>query len=260
MMIMIESETEDYRELEHILRTGGFEARFQEFSQVLVKPNLVHLRMPETGTITHPDSLRAVLRFLTSFYTGKIIVGDSPSYFEQDMDALFRMAQLDVLSQEFPYVQFVNLRQYPHKPVSFKGQYLEEICLPEGIEEWGIINLAKMKAHWITGMTAAVKNLVGLLQNPRVIHDIPAYRQNIEIHERIADLYMSIKDKIVVNVVDGIVGMQDGQVNGTTIYPRRLFVGKNAVEIDMRVRDCLGLPEGTPRYLEILSTHRTNKP
>lgn len=249
---MIEINTNNYNGLENILKSLQLEERFQSFPTVLVKPNLVHLRSPETGTITHPDSLREVLRYLQSFYGGKVIVGESPSYFEQDIEAVFKLGGLDEIQYEFPEIEVINLREYPHEPVDFHGQYLHEVSLPTGISNWGILNLAKMKEHWITGMTAAVKNLVGLLQDPRIIHDYPVHRENIEIHERIADLYLSICKNIVLNIVDGVVGMKDGQVNGTTIYPGKIIIGEDAVQVDKRVRDYFGLSNGTPKYLEII--------
>ena len=148
----------------------------------------------------------------------------------------------------------INLREYPHEPVSYSGQYLTEISLPSGISDWGVLNLAKMKEHWITGMTAAVKSLVGLLQDPRIIHDFPAYRGNIEIHERIADLYLSICENIVLNIVDGVTGMKDGQVNGTTIYPGKIIIGEDAVQVDKKVKEYFRLADGTPRYLDIIES------
>jgi len=249
---MIEINTDNYNNLEKILRDQNLEKRFQSFSTILVKPNLVHLRSPETGTITHPDSLKEVLRYLQSFYNGRVIIGESSSYSEKNIGAIFKLGGLDKIQKEFPGVEVINLRKYPHEPVDFHGQYLKEISLPSGIGDWGILNLAKMKEHWITGITAAVKNLVGLMQDPRIIHDYPVHRKNIEIHERIADLYLSICKNIVLNIVDGVIGMRGGQVDGTTIYPGKIMIGTDAVSIDKKVRDYFKLSDGNPKYLEII--------
>lgn len=251
---MLEIDTYNYSDLEHILKNQKLEEKFKIFHTILIKPNLVHLKSPETGTITHPDSLRSILKYLQTFYKGRIIIGESPSYLEKDVNAIFKIGQLDLIQQEFPQVEIVNLKEFPHKLINYTGRRLRKISLPESISEWGILNLAKMKQHWITGLTAAVKNLVGLLEDPRLIHDEPAYRQNIEIHERIADLYLSIYQNIIVNIVDGIIGMKDGQVNGKTIYPGKIFIGENAVEIDKRVKKYFKLPEGNPKYLDIINT------
>lgn len=249
---MIEINTTSYTDLAAILRDQKLEEKFKLFPTILVKPNLVHLQSPETGTITHPDSLRQVLKYLQSVYTGRIIVGESPSYSEQDVTAIFKLGGLDAIQQEFPEVEVINLREFPHAPVGYSGKHLQKVLLPKGISDWGILNLAKMKQHWITGITAAVKNLVGLLEDPRAIHDYPAYKQNIEIHERIADMYLSIYQNIVLNVVDGVVGMKEGQINGKTIYPGKIFLGENAVEIDKHIKKYFELPEGNPKYLDII--------
>jgi len=243
--------TNKYRGLARILSELGLNKKINNFSTILVKPNMVHPRHPNTGTITHPECIREILGFLLDFYSGRILLGDASSYREADSKETFKLGELYKLSREFG-VEIIDFKSFPRALADYRGTFLKEISLPYGIEEWGIINVPKLKEHYIVGMTAAVKNMVGLLENPRVIHDHPTFRQNIEIHERIADVFGAIRFNILFTVLDGITGMRGGQVDGKTIHPNRIIIGEDCLSIDRKCQEYLRLPSNVPKYLDII--------
>jgi ferredoxin len=79
----------------------------------------------------------------------------------------------------------------------------------------GIVNLPKLKTHILTGLTGAVKNLLGLLPGSlkRAVHvDAPS---GSAMAQALVDILGGVKRKVplIVNLMDGIIAMEGAGPN-----------------------------------------------
>ena len=103
-----------------------------------------------------------------------------------------------------------------------------------------IINVPVMKHHAITGVSGCLKNLAfGSVDNTRRFHSIP-----LNCDPAISDIFAhnAIKDKLVLNIVDGLLGAFDGgptyDPDGTWKYGG-IFVSRDPVACDQFILDTI---------------------
>ena len=168
-------------------------------SKVGIKINLCDARTPETGTITHPLFLDAVLHYLRdNFDNLKIYVVES--------DATVALADKFVSWLGFvPLLkrwnaEFVNLSKTKVMDKKIDGRYFKEIRIPEILEKADfLINIPKPKTNPISTITCCLKNQFGCL--PVVEKNIyHPYLDNV-----IADVNKAIRPDLCI--IDGIIAM-----------------------------------------------------
>lgn len=123
-------------------------------TKVLLKPNLLAPRAPETATTTHPLVLRAVARWLRERGIKQITLADSSGgmYALGSLNKLYTACGLDGLSD----VLTLN------RDVSWGNRGGFSLLKPVLDADY-IIDCAKLKTHGLTTMTGCVKNLFGCI-------------------------------------------------------------------------------------------------
>lgn len=183
---------------------GGIEKFIKPGEKVLLKPNLLTDAEPERGITTHPEVVRAVIRLIKPV-TKDIICGDGPSVWGEKKDAerVYRATGMTKLCQE----EGVELVYFTH-PVIKKGLPLAD--WPFKVDKF--VNIPKFKTHGYTVLTAALKNLFGLIvgmHKMKVHFDNPRPRMLSKV---IVDIYETRRPDL--NILDGIVAME-GQGPGS---------------------------------------------
>jgi uncharacterized protein (DUF362 family) len=193
---------------------------------VVIKINLCDARTPETGTITHPLFLDALLRFLRENYKNlKIFVAESDSTVVLADEFIKWFGFLPVLEKW--NAKWINLSKEEIVNKKIKGLYLKEIQLPRILcENVYLISLAKLKTNLLTKISCSLKNQFGCL---------PEIEKNIyhsHINEVIADINLAIKPDF--SLVDGITAMggTQGPAFGTPVEAELIIGGKDPVAID----------------------------
>lgn len=129
-------------------------SRLKPETRVLIKPNLLAARRPETAATTHPAIVEAVIRLLREYGVTQITVADSPG-------GAWSGAILEKLYKTCGYLPLegsaVLNRDTGHGK---RGKF--QLIVPV-LEADYIINCAKLKTHGLTVMTAGVKNLFGCI-------------------------------------------------------------------------------------------------
>jgi uncharacterized protein (DUF362 family)/Pyruvate/2-oxoacid:ferredoxin oxidoreductase delta subunit len=240
------------------LLTGVSENSFQK---ILFKPNMLSDRAPEEGVTTHPSVLEETVRYLKN---SDSIIGDSPASVKKTASQYWEKCGYRLVSEVTgtPLVKFsssfmVEVHLHPH-PNLLPSREREtntkriEIPVTDYLKDHNVVNIAKLKTHGLTTITAAVKNLYGL---------IPGFHKSF-LHSRfvspydfsglLAAYYHTVKDYISFNIVDAVVSMEgDGPASGTLRYTGYLIGGRNAVAVDMVCCQLIGInPENIP-YLKI---------
>lgn len=232
-----------YSHIQSVVRVGGYEpealdrAVERHFTalgvasdlydgiRMLLKPNLISAKKPETAATTHPALLGAVVRWLRAHGVENIVIADSPGgpytpealrniYHVCGLTALRDCAQLN-LNVEYETVYAPNTFANP----SFS------IIRPVAEADY-IINMPKLKTHAMTGMSGGIKNLFG---------SVPGL-QKAQLHYRWKDLddfsMMLVELACVVapeiTLIDAIDAMEgDGPTGGDPIHSGVTFAARD---------------------------------
>lgn len=249
------SGTEPYVTAERAMNASG------EFPSVagrivVIKPNIVGAAPAETGTVTDPEVVRAVVdRALAGGAALVAIVETAPNgaWFQptgygifENYDALNRVHLVDL--QDLPVVLASVPAGWIYKEIYCAGM----LKLPNIV----FINVAKLKTHAEGGVTLASKNVFGLPDIRRYISPtIGAGR--FAMHDRgvsqtIVDLNLLRPSHYAV--IDGIWGMEGkGPVKGTPVRSNLVLAGLNALAVDRVGVAAMNLPQNVARHLNYLS-------
>ncbi|MBN2280448.1 MAG: DUF362 domain-containing protein [Candidatus Marinimicrobia bacterium] len=195
---------------------GGYDEIFGEIQKVLLKPNLLSPQPPEKSVTTHPSVFFAVAQYLKNNRSGlEITYGDSAP--KGTTEKILRTTgikevadKLDVSNVNFEEkVTVSNVNGLIHKQFS--------IAKPVHETE-GLINIAKLKTHHLTRISAAVKNIFGVipgLMKPEFHVKLPGVQ---EFCQMLVELNGFVNAKL--HVIDAIVAMEGNGPNAGV--PRKL--------------------------------------
>lgn len=194
--------------------------------RVIIKPNLVGARRPEAAATTHPNFVRAVAVWLRAHGVQDVVICDSPGglYAVAPLEAVYSATGMKALSDVAGLnsdVSFRTLRAAGGAPGSFN------IVTPIATADL-VINIAKLKTHSMTLLSAGVKNLFGCvpgLQKPELHYRHP----NVEdFSNMLVSLARTVSPALtLIDAIDGMEG--DGPTGGTvrhlglTLAARDLF-------------------------------------
>ncbi len=106
-----------------------------------------------------------------------------------------------------------------------------------------LVDVAVMKTHQLTGVTLGMKNLFGLLPEPR-----RAYHAKVD--EVLCDLCLARKPDLVI--VDGLVGMEgQGPLDGTPVVMDLIVAGRDIVAVDAVCTAIMGFHPPNVRHLSL---------
>lgn len=131
---------------------------------VAIKPNETYAKAGDTGGVTQPDTLRAVIRCLKALGPRELVVTGGAGAAETD--EVFRVAGLmDVLQQESveffdhnrPPFQAVELRYGPDREA--QGPQQSVMVNPRVLEYEVVVSLSQLKLHETATVTLTLKNI-----------------------------------------------------------------------------------------------------
>jgi len=243
--------------------------RQDAFQKILFKPNMLSARTPEEGVTTHPSVVEAAVRY---FSGSQNIIGDSPANAEKPLSLYWENCGYKKVSEATgaPLVKFnssfmvkVNLGHLTKSPPPLssplKGEekgrqrirekeYKIEVPLTDYVKNFSMVNVAKLKTHGLTILTAAVKNLYGLIPgfHKSILHS--RFVSPYDFSEFITAYYAAVKDYVSFNLVDAVVSMEGaGPASGTLRETGYLVGGRDAVAVDIACCRLIGIkPEIVP--------------
>lgn len=213
---------------------GGITAFIKPGSRVLVKPNILMAKEPESGVDTHPEVVRGVIKLLKSINC-KVLVGDSPSAWARQIENVEQVYEISgikkiCLEEGVELVRFDKRRMRRKFPLT---TWLDE-C------EY-LVNVPKFKTHELTILTGAIKNLFGLIPGT---FKAELHKNNFDINDFSGILVDILEEaRPALTVVDGIVAME-GDGPGTSGRLRKLgllFAGADCVALDTVLANIMGI-------------------
>ncbi|OGX29845.1 MAG: hypothetical protein A3F87_04315 [Omnitrophica WOR_2 bacterium RIFCSPLOWO2_12_FULL_51_24] len=210
---------------------GGISDFVEKGEKILLKPNLLSARPPESGVDTHPEVLRAVARLVRE--TGaEVIVGDSPGGlgFKTAGSTYGESGIKRVCEEEgIRLVDFDKAQNIKGMPIS--------ACVGE-VD--GIISIPKMKTHDLMTLTGAIKNSYGLaVGHFKADCHLKAPRPD-EFAKLVVDVFETAIPRLVV--MDGITAMEgNGPAAGQLRNAGLVIASNDCVACDAVFADLVGL-------------------
>ena len=224
------------------LRLNRFSELLRPGATVLLKPNLLMKRAPETATTTHPAFVAAVVRALRALGAGEITVADSPGgpYTAAALEGVYAASGMAAAEAAGARLN----RGTGFRPVPSAGKAVSEFSLIDQVAGADlVINLPKLKTHGMTGMSGAVKNLFGCipgLQKPELHFQFPEPER---FSAMLVDLALTVRPSLTI--VDGIDAMEGNGPSGGEV--RRLgltFASRDPFALDLIAAAALGMAPG----------------
>jgi uncharacterized protein (DUF362 family) len=263
---MLRIEKIDSYDLE-VLRKAAFWKWLPDFKNksVFIKPNLV---MPPTireqATTTHVNIVKVVIEKLKDLGAINIVVGDCG--FKGQWKKTITLSGYDSLEKEYG-ICLIGLQEQPNlhyfTMIRAKGYSFNTLITDKGyMSLFGfkfsnfalgadcIVNLPKLKKHKMVGITGSIKNLMGIMSEKGSMH--PNANEEI-LHKRLVDLYLTLKDKVIFSLVDGIVASDYAETLGVPVRKNVLIYGDDMFEVDKACAEQWGLDPMNINYLKYIN-------
>lgn len=199
--------------------------------RILLKPNLLMKKSPETAITTHPAVVGACARVLKK-KGAELYLGDSPGgkNTRNSFIKLLKGCGLDEVINESGI-----------KPVFFDDDFSEvniggetkaRLAVANAARDYDLVfNLAKFKTHGFMGLTAAVKNNFGFVIGFAKAQCHLRFPDPLDFASMLVDLASYVSPQF--NIVDGILSMdREGPSSGRVISTGFLAASTSPFLID----------------------------
>ncbi len=234
------------------LDRSGCLARIKSSDSFVIKPNLItdNPEYIKSGANTSMAVLRALLRIIREVRpTSKIIIGESDvgtNVKGRILSKTYELMEFHKLVKEFK-VEILNFTEEKKVEVPLKrGLYFKKITVPSHAYNADlIINIPKIKTHKYAKLTCSLKNMFGVIPNPRRV----IYHKHL--NEAIVDINQAFGQKIIA-LVDGIISMEgNGPVYGTPVKTNLILSSTDLVALDYVVAKMIGLAPDDIQYITL---------
>jgi len=232
--------------LRPIFREPNISEKLQKMKTVLIKPNMLGAFAPERAVTTHPIVLECVIKILQDMGV-EVVVGDSPGGTVKAQTVWDVCGYTEVCSRYgVPLLDFGKSGILNIHSGDLKLYFDKDVW-----ECHGMINIAKMKTHSMAVYTGAVKNLYGTIPGLYKAELHKLYPSPNEFAKVLTTIYHLLKQKIVLNIIDGIIGMDGQGPSAGRPYPfGELITSENSVATDIVASEIMGFRLDEILYLQ----------
>lgn len=211
---------------------GGMSAILAGRSIAILKPNFVAGRPARTGATTNLDVLAAVAEAVRDAGARPYLC-ESPGT-EFDFAATYQILGLDEFCRRHdigiigPVNEWTELRPRG-------ARRLKRFHVPAQLRGACLINLPVLKTHVVSGISVAMKNVMGLLprEDRRAMH-------TLGIQQCIVDMNRGIRPDL--HIVDGTIGQEgDGPLYGRQANLGVLLAGRDSLAVDVFASGIIGV-------------------
>ena len=236
------------RALEEVIRGAGGLDWVKPGMRIGIKLNLCAAKKPEAAATTHPAAAAELTKLLRE-RGAEVVLGDSPGgpFIAPLMHRLYETAGLElcaeaggVLNEDFGYTE----AEYP------EGISLRRFAYVDWLRSCdAVINFSKLKSHGMMGMTAAVKNLYGVIPGTHKSEYHYRYEDPMRFADMLVDLNEYVRPRLwlcdAVEIMEG-----NGPTMGTPRHLGLLLACRDPYRLDRLCAALLGVKEREIPYLE----------
>ena len=223
---------------------GGIGALVRPGQTVCLKPNIGWDAPPERGADTHPELVGRLTRLCLDAGAKSVSVFDNTC---DQWQRCYENSGIEKAARDAGAVVINGKDQSYYREVAIPGGVKLKTALVHSLvlDSDVFLNVPVLKHHSGTGMTAAMKNLMG------VIWDRGFYHQN-NIHQAIAD-FLTLR-KPTLNILDAYHPMVRNGPRGKTVDDvfemRSLLASTDPVALDAAAARMLGLDPAQIAYIK----------
>lgn len=211
---------------EALAALGGLATFIRPGDTVLLKANLFRSRPPGEAVTTHPEIVRQVALRCHQAGAARVWVGDSVTSGLTEAEHWARTGMASALQGS---------------PAELKSWDCRQVALPCGgswlaVPEWfqevdAVISLPKLKAHNLTVMTCATKNVFGIISGHAKTQFHLKNPSTLEMSDFLVDVYAALKPRL--SLADAVITMEgNGPVSGTSTSVGVILASSDAVALD----------------------------
>jgi len=208
-----------------------------------IKANLVSAMKPEECATTHPSLLCALTAMLRS-RGARVIIGDSPGgvYTTSFLNHVYTasgMAACEAVGAELNRNIGVSEAAFPEARVLKSFSYTAWLDACDAI-----IDFCKLKSHGMMGMSAAAKNLFGVIPGTMKPEYHFRFPNMSDFAHMLVDINDYFADKVKLCLVDAVEGMEgNGPTKGTPRHIGLLLASVSPHTVDALCCQLIGLAE-----------------
>lgn len=238
----------EYDEAEAALKTaldaiGGLDF-VKPGMRVVIKANLVAPMPPSACATTHPKLVAALVKELVT-RGASVVVGDSPGgiFTPAALAANYRVTGMTE-AEKAGAVLNMNVAQHT---AQIGGRVMKRLTYTDYLDECdAMIDFAKLKSHGMVGMSAAVKNMYGVIPGLIKPETHYIYPDVNDFADMLIDINEHFKPRLAL--IDAVWGMEgNGPTAGTPRHIGALIAAKTTYEADALAARLIGVePSGVP--------------
>jgi uncharacterized protein (DUF362 family) len=217
--------------------------------RVLLKPNMVEPTRAAPHMTTHPAVILAAAEVFRS-WGATVTVGEGPGHVRDTEMALVESGIAEALDSGKLAFADLNYDELGFVPNGGRMCKLPGFHFPRAVIEADlVVSMPKMKTHHWMGVTAALKNMYGVI--PGIKYGWP---KNVLHHNGIPETVYDINASLpkTIAIVDGIDCMEgDGPIMGTKKSMGLLVVGTVPAAVDATVCRLMDLDPAQVPYLQL---------
>jgi uncharacterized protein (DUF362 family) len=214
---------------------GGIGQFIKPGERVFIKPNILLPKSPEFAVTTEPKVVQSVVHIvLNEGKARKVIVGDIPRLKLWSREVMKETGIEAAAVEAGAEVRYID--EEPQREVEIPGGVvMSKTLLPETVLSVDkIIYLPKLKTHYITKMTGAVKSAHGL----QVDQEREKFHRE-DLHHKLVDLLRAIRPHLCI--VDAITVMEgQGPAFGNPVRFDTIVSGPDPVAVDSVCASMIG--------------------
>lgn len=219
-----------------------------EGDRVLVKPNLLDAFPIEKAVTTHPSLVKAVVKKIQEI-GGSVIIADSPqlTFTKSHLNKVYKKTEMQRVADETGCELNYNTDSFliPTKYTDFRKD-LRVMSVLKDVDK--VINLCKVKCHFMAKFTCATKNLYGYVTGMTK----GKYHMKMNMGEY-GKILLDLEEFMppVLTIADGIIGMEgQGPFMGDPKELGLLIAGTNVYEMDYNICKIIGIDSSQVLYLK----------
>ena len=227
-----------------VVLLGGMGRFMQRGAKVVIKPNLLTAREPQFAVTTNPEAVAAVVRMCWEAGAKSVTVTDLPtSSAVQAWEVSGIQKAVEALDGQ---VKILSDRDFERIAIP-KGRLLTSWPLLVDIFEADLtINMPIAKTHGMSGLTMAMKNLMGVMGGVRgTIHQ--------DFHQKIVDLNTLVRPQLTILDAYRIL-VRNGPTGGglqDVVTARTCIAGTDPVSVDAYGTSLFGMKPDDLAYLRL---------
>jgi uncharacterized protein (DUF362 family) len=213
---------------------GGMERFVKPGDKVVIKPNMSFPNPPDWGTTTHPEVIRELTKMCLKAGAASVLVLDNPL---RSSELCLERSGVKKVCEDLPqtYVQgLTNKSFYQEVKIPDGKELTSTMVMKKVLESNVLIAVPVAKSHSATGVSLALKGMMGLVYDRRDFH------LNLDLDMAVVDLCTVLKPRLTL--IDASRILSEGGPGG----PGKVIpMNKIIASTDMVAADAMAVELGT---------------